>query len=184
VATPERPGSYTTPPPPGAGGPLPGALPGAEGRLVLASWGRRVAAYLLDALIVVAIAAAIMAPLGVGVFAVDSETGWIALVGAFILAVLVVVLVALLYAPVLMWRTNGKTVGRMAAGTRVIRVDGRPMSFGLAMVREVLLKGFAVGIASSIIPLLPFLLDVLWPLWDDENRALHDFPVNTRTIVD
>ena len=27
------------------------------------------------------------------------------------------------------------------------------------------------------------LVDVLWPLWDEENRALHDFVVDTRTIV-
>jgi hypothetical protein len=26
------------------------------------------------------------------------------------------------------------------------------------------------------------LVDVLWPLWDEENRALHDFIVNTRTV--
>jgi uncharacterized RDD family membrane protein YckC len=26
------------------------------------------------------------------------------------------------------------------------------------------------------------LIDVLWPLWDEENRALHDFVVNTRVI--
>ena len=26
------------------------------------------------------------------------------------------------------------------------------------------------------------LADVLWPLWDEENRALHDFVVDTRTI--
>jgi hypothetical protein len=25
---------------------------------------------------------------------------------------------------------------------------------------------------------------VLWPLWDDENRALHDFVVDTRTVKD
>jgi uncharacterized RDD family membrane protein YckC len=138
----------------------------------------------VDAFIVGAIAVAIMAPLGTGVFAVESGMGVIALIAAFILAVLVIVAVAFLYAPVLMWQTNGKTVGRMVARTRVIRMDRRPIGFGLAFVREVLLKVFAVGIASSVIPLLPFLLNVLWPLWDEENRALHDFPVDTRTIVD
>ena len=28
------------------------------------------------------------------------------------------------------------------------------------------------------------LADVLWPLWDDENRALHDFVVNSRVVQD
>ena len=26
--------------------------------------------------------------------------------------------------------------------------------------------------------------DALWPLWDDENRALHDFVVNSRVVRD
>jgi len=43
-------------------------------------------------------------------------------------------------------------------------------------------KGLAVGIASSIIPLIPWLLDVLWPLWDDQNRALHDMAVQTHVV--
>ena len=30
----------------------------------------------------------------------------------------------------------------------------------------------------------PASLDVLWPLWDDENRALHDFIVDTRVVRD
>ncbi|MBW3654100.1 MAG: aminodeoxychorismate synthase component I, partial [Actinobacteria bacterium] len=34
-----------------------------------------------------------------------------------------VVVVTLAYAPVMMWRTNGRTVGRMVAGTRVVRAD-------------------------------------------------------------
>jgi len=25
-------------------------------------------------------------------------------------------------------------------------------------------------------------VDNLWPLWDEENRALHDFVVNSRVI--
>jgi len=178
------PGYHASPPPPGAGGPLPAGLPGGSGQLVLAPYGRRVVAYVLDALIVSAIAIAVMAPLGIGFFAVDSDTGIFALVAAAILAFVVVALVAILYAPVMMWKTNGKTVGRMAAGTRVVRAGGEPMTFGVAMLREVVIKALVVGIASSIIPFIPWLVDILWPLWDEENRALHDFPTNTRTIID
>jgi uncharacterized RDD family membrane protein YckC len=43
-------------------------------------------------------------------------------------------------------------------------------------------KGLGLGIASSIIPLIPYLLDVLWPLWDDERRAIHDMVVGTRVV--
>ena len=27
-----------------------------------------------------------------------------------------------------------------------------------------------------------YLLDVLWPLWDDEHRAIHDMVVGTRVV--
>ena len=48
-----------------------------------------------------------------------------------------------------MARTNGKTLGRMATGIRVIRADGQPMTFGFAMLREVLVKALLVGVVSS-----------------------------------
>ena len=180
---PAIPGTYTSPPPPGAGGPAPVGHTG-TGQHVLAGWGRRAAAFIIDALIISAIAVTLVGIFGIGFASVDSDAGIVALAGAAIVTMLVFALVALLYAPVLMWKTNGKTVGRMAAGIRVVRANGQAMDFGTAMMREVVIKALAVGIASSIIPILPFLIDVLWPLWDDENRALHDFPVNTRTVLD
>jgi uncharacterized RDD family membrane protein YckC len=90
--------------------------------------------------------------------------------------------VAFLYAPILMSRTNGQTFGRMALGIRVIRADGGPMTFWFAFLREVLIKTLLVGVVSSATFGLASLLDVLWPLWDEENRALHDLVVNTRVI--
>ena len=66
----------------------------------------------------------------------------------------------------------------------MIRADGEPMTFGFAMLREVLVKSLLVGVIASVTFGLAWLLDVLWPLWDEENRALHDFVVNTRVIID
>jgi uncharacterized RDD family membrane protein YckC len=77
---------------------------------------------------------------------------------------------------------NGQTWGKQALGIRVIRDGGEPMSFGWATLREIVVKGFAVGIASSIIPIIPWFLDFFWPLWDDENRALHDMIVSTHVV--
>ena len=37
-------------------------------------------------------------------------------------------------------------------------------------------------IAGSLTFGLANLADYLWPLWDEENRALHDFIVDTRSI--
>jgi uncharacterized RDD family membrane protein YckC len=93
-----------------------------------------------------------------------------------------VTIVAFLYAPAMMARTNGQTLGRMVLGIRVVRAKGQPMTFGWAMLREVAVKALLFGIASSLTFGLASLLDVLWPLWDEENRALHDFIVDTRVI--
>ena len=91
---------------------------------------------------------------------------------------------ALVYAPWMMARTNGRTLGRMAFGIRVVRVDGAPMDFKRAFLREV---GDQVGAVlrprrrcsrSGILPLV----DVLWPLWDEQNRALHDLLARTARV--
>jgi uncharacterized RDD family membrane protein YckC len=100
------------------------------------------------------------------------------------LGFLAVAIVALLYAPLMMDRTNGKTLGRMAMGIRVVRANGQPITFGFAMLREVAVKALLFGLAGSLTFGLANLADVLWPLWDDENRALHDFLVDTRTVRD
>ena len=93
-------------------------------------------------------------------------------------------IVAFLYAPILMARTNGKTLGRMAMNIRVVRTSGEPVTFWFAFLREVVIKSFLFGVISSFTFGLASLLDVLWPLWDEENRALHDFIVSTRVVKD
>jgi uncharacterized RDD family membrane protein YckC len=184
----ERPG-YTSTPPPGAGGPpLAGIAPGAVGgRYVLAGWWSRVGAHIIDGLIIgfggLLLLIAITAPFSVGFFANDG-VGIASLIVGFLIGVVCVAIVALLYAPALMARTNGRTFGRMATGIRVVRANGQPIDFGFAMLREVVVKTLLFGIAGGLTGGLANLVDYLWPLWDEENRALHDFVVDTRTIVD
>jgi len=126
---------------------------------------------------------AITAPFSVGFFASD-DAGFVSIAIGFILAILCVTVVAFLYAPALMARTNGKTLGRMATGIRVVRASGEPITFGFAMLREVAVKALLFGIAGSITGGIANLVDYLWPLWDEQNRALHDFVVDTRTVLD
>jgi uncharacterized RDD family membrane protein YckC len=189
TAAPERP-QYTTTPPPGAGGPPPVASfaqSPVAGRYALAGWWSRVGAAVIDGLIVgiggVLLLIAITAPFGLLFFA-DEDVGVVSVIIGLILAVICVSIVALLYAPALMARTNGKTFGRMATGIRVVRAKGEPITFGFAMLREVAVKALLFGIAGSLTGGLANLADVLWPLWDEENRALHDFVVDTRVVVD
>jgi uncharacterized RDD family membrane protein YckC len=187
---PDAPGSgYSSPPPPGAFGPPAQAAPPVPiaGRYELGSWWSRVGAALIDSLIIGVGALIILALFGsvfsIGFFASD-ETGIIALIVGLMLSFVAIAIMALLYAPLMMDRTNGKTLGRMATGIRVVRANGQPMTFGFAMLREVAVKALLFGFAGSVTVGLANLADVLWPLWDDENRALHDFVVDTRTVRD
>ena len=181
---------YTSPAPPGAGGPVsPAGQAQAPvlGRFVLASWLSRVGAQLIDGVIIGVGALILFLPIGAAAgvgFADDSDASlWAAIVG-LILWVVCVAVIALLYAPLMMARTNGKTLGRMAVNIRVVRTSGEPITFGFAMLREVAVKAIGFGIAGSFTFGLANLLDSLWPLWDEENRALHDFIVSTRVVKD
>ena len=134
---------------------------------------------MLAAVLIVAITAVAG---GIG-FLGGEETGLAAVVVGLAFGTLVVSLVALLYAPGLMARTNGRTLGKQAPGIRVLRADGQPTTFGWSLVREVVLKqlvfaGF-LGVATGG---LAWLADGLWPLFDGERRALHDFPVDSRVV--
>jgi uncharacterized RDD family membrane protein YckC len=189
TAAPETPG-YTSTPPPGAGGPPVasfGTTAPVAGRYALAGWWSRVGAALIDGVIVgvggLLLLIAITAPFSLGFFA-SEDAGIVSIVIGLMFAIICVSIAALLYAPALMARTNGRTFGRMALGIRVVRAKGEPMTFGFAMLREVAVKALLFGIASSLTGGLAFFADVLWPLWDEENRALHDFIVDTRVVRD
>lgn len=195
------PGGYPPPPAPGVppqpqqyGGPVPPGgwqqpIPqgGAPGGAQLASWGSRLGAWLIDGLIVMVPAIVLLTILGAGVFAAggDDEGGFIAFVGGLILMIVVITVVALLYAPLLMMRQgprNGQTIGKQLVDIRAVRDNGQPWTFGSAALREVVMKQLAVGIASSVIPIIPWFLNYFWPLWDDENRALHDMAVSSHVV--
>jgi uncharacterized RDD family membrane protein YckC len=175
--------------PPSYGGPVPAggwqqpiaqqAGPGWAGR-PLAGWGTRLAAYAIDALIL--LIPAVVLTIIVVAIAAGSDTGAIV---TGILGFLAYLVVALAYAPVLMARDgehNGQTWGKQAMDIRVVRDAGQPMGFGWAALREIAVKGLAVTIASSIIPFIPWFLNYFWPLWDDQNRALHDMICSTHVV--
>ena len=99
------------------------------------------------------------------------------------------VFAGLLYYPALMRHTNGRTLGKIALGIQVVRTDGRAMSMARAAWREVALKSVLLGLIGAL-PLVGliasqiyFWADGLWPLWDRENRALHDMFAGTRVAM-
>ena len=146
----------------------------------LASWGTRLAALLID-WVIVAVPAAALAAILVAVV-LSSDAGWIATSAIGFLAYLIV---AFFYQPVVMAREgprNGQTFGKQMLGIRVVRDGGEPMTFWYAVLREIVVQRIALSIASLIIPFIPWFLNYFWPLWDDQNRALHDMVVSTHVV--
>jgi uncharacterized RDD family membrane protein YckC len=157
---------------------------GALAAHVPAPWPSRVLAWLIDS-VIVGIFAAVILIAGARAAGADLhlDTASQALPTGTIVAMLAAAAIAmLLYAPAVMVRTNGQTLGKLAAGIRVIRTDGRPMDFGRAALREVVIKSIAFPAASTLSYGVAGIADYLWPLWDRERRALHDYVAQTRVV--
>jgi uncharacterized RDD family membrane protein YckC len=181
---------YTSPPPPGASG-MPSYAPHdhpAGGPWRLAGWWSRVGATIIDSIVIGVMATVLLVVLGaIGAtgFIADDTAGLVTVMLALFVGTLCAVAAALVYAPLMMAKTNGRTLGRMATGIRVVRANGKPIDFGWAMLREVVVKGLLFNVVAGSFTLgLAYLIDVLWPLWDEENRALHDMVVDSRVIKD
>ena len=173
------PGGWQAAPPPGQQG---YATP-------FADWWPRVGAWLIDWLIVAVPTAIVFFVLIAGAVGItgDNETAGIgAAIGAILLSGLVFVILGTLYFALTMKRegqNNGQTFGKQLVGIRVVRASGEPMDFGWSALRDpaVQFAGFYF-IGSTFLFGLPWLVDVLWPLWDDQNRALHDIICDTRVV--
>jgi uncharacterized RDD family membrane protein YckC len=94
---------------------------------------------------------------------------------AFLDVVLVSILGAMTHEPVLwllislayfagMWTWKGTTIGGIVLGLKVARLDGRPLTFVVALVR-------ALAAAFSVIILF---LGFLWIAWDADKQGWHD----------
>ncbi len=139
-------------------------------------------------LVAAGLVALIAGPVG-GISDDDQGTGVVvgllAAVVSLIVVVSVVLATALIYGPLTMRRAgtrNGQTWGKQLFGIRVARVSGEPTTFASAALREAAIKLLLFGVVGGMLASIPTLLDVLWPLWDDQNRALHDMLADTRVV--
>jgi uncharacterized RDD family membrane protein YckC len=80
-------------------------------------------------------------------------------------------LVVLLYF-VFFWTFVGYTPGKALLGLRIVRQDGRPLSFGRALLRY-------LGYWVSAIPLF---LGFIWIIFDHQHEGWHDKIANTHVI--
>jgi uncharacterized RDD family membrane protein YckC len=100
---------------------------------------------------------------------------------AGILLILAGIAVALLHTSVLMARKgerNGQSIGKQALDVRVVTNEGGPVGLGTCLVREVVVKELGTLITVGLF--LP--VDYLWPLFDDEDLAIHDIVAETRLV--
>jgi len=153
----------------------------------LAGWWSRVGAQLIDLLIVWVPAAILLTPPLLAAEAARNGSGTEA---AWLIVAIVVTFLAigahLFYAPLLMKRKgrhNGQTLGKQLCGIRVIRANGDPMRFSDAALRQIIYKSFGGLVASTFVPLFPWILNYLWPTWDEQHRALHDLAADTRVVA-
>ena len=95
---------------------------------------------------------------------------------------------------------DGQTPGKKIVGIRAVRADtGETLGWGMMFVREFIVKSLAFGISfggvffffivggavlgiALIIIAAPHTVNLLWPLWDDDDQTLHDKIVRSRVI--
>jgi uncharacterized RDD family membrane protein YckC len=71
-----------------------------------------------------------------------------------------------------MWAWKGTTIGGIVLGLKVVRMDGQPVTFAVALVR-------ALAAAFSIVVLF---LGFLWIAWDVERQGWHDKIAGTAVL--
>jgi len=142
--------------------------PPQTGARPFAGWWSRVAAQILDWIIVSIIPIALY-------FIVFFNND----VGTYLLSALILLVGAVYYALTIgrSGENNGQTLGMQVVNIRIVRETGEPMTAGMAILRETLVKGILMAICFIVT-----ILNYLAPLWDDRNQAWHDKIVNTLVV--
>ena len=152
-----------------------------------ATFGQRLLAALIDAMVTIGIMAI---PLILGVASIaggittttatdGTTTGVVTNGGLFGFGIAMIgvgVVLALLYEPLLLARNgghNGQTLGKQALGIRVTNLQGGPISAGQAWGRSL----FAGFVSKNF-----FHLGYLWMLWDGMKQTWHDKVANTLVL--
>jgi uncharacterized RDD family membrane protein YckC len=190
-APPAAPPSYPGAPSGGYPPPPPGQLPqygtapgyGYDNGMALGSpyagWGTRLGGWLIDLVIFVVVQLVVGAVLRHSNaltlhFTTTMHDGTIHHERIDFLVYIITLVLAVIYATVLIGGQRGQSVGMMAVGIRAVRDGttdvpaGHGKAFGRSLLEQVL--RFTVII---------WILDMLWPLWDGKNQTLHDKAAGT-----
>jgi uncharacterized RDD family membrane protein YckC len=143
---------------------------GAQATTQLAGFWRRLVAYIIDAIIVGIAAAVVEAIIGAIVHASGIDA-----TGTGVRGGLVTLVIGLLYFGYL-WSRDGQTVGYMALGMRLVRVDGQPVTFLLGMLRYLLIY------LSFAICLIPAIISAFMIGLGGRKQAIHDLIAGTLVL--
>ena len=144
-----------------------------------ADFGARLGGWLIDVVVVTVVVLVLTAPLHV-VHQVHVIVGGthtyryrVGPLGFLIDAVIVV-----LYGGILGGLPRGQTFGMMAVGTRIVRPrSDRPVGVSRACGRA------AFEYLLFVALFLPWLVDILYPLWDRQKQTLHDKIADTIVVA-
>ncbi len=143
---------------------------GAQTAAQLAGFWRRFLAYFIDAVLVGVVSGIIQANIGAFFHAAVEDAG-----GTSVRAGLVGLVLGLLYFG-FMWSRNGQTVGYMALGLRLVRADGQPVSFGLGLLRYLLIY------LSFALCLIPAIISAFMIGLGQRKQAIHDLIAGTLVV--
>jgi uncharacterized RDD family membrane protein YckC len=140
----------------------------------LASYGLRVGGWIIDWLITSAIGAVVLLPIhAVHQTVVNGRSSVSVSTQGLMLSVLIV----LIYDTALIGSGRSQTLGMRALGIRVVDARGvRTVSYARALGRAVCEYVFIV------LFVIPWIVDMLYPLWDPRRQTLHDKVADTVVI--
>jgi uncharacterized RDD family membrane protein YckC len=143
-----------------------------------ATWGTRVGGYIIDHILVAAVMGLLYLLLGgmltglAGLGGHDAASGLCCLV---IMLFPVATLLVGFYNRVYLVSQRGYSIGQGIVHVKVVDANGNLLTQGTAFVRLLVQAGM------GLVPFLP-VLDLLWPLWDEQRQTLHDKAVGSYVI--
>ena len=76
---------------------------------------------------------------------------------------------------------RAQTPGKQIVGIQVVKATGEPVGWGYMFLREFVIKGLLGGFLSSFAGIY-FVVDHIWPLFDDDKQTIHDKMVSTLVV--
>ena len=136
----------------------------------LAGYWRRLVAYIIDVIVIAVISGIIESIIGGIIRASTTDVTGISVRGG-----LITLIVGLVYFGYL-WSRNGQSIGYMALGIRLIRTSGAPVSFGLALVRYLLIY-LSFGLCA-----IPAIISAFMIGLGSQKQGIHDAMVGTLVV--